>query len=237
MAAHAPSVLAAGRAGRAFPFQLGRGEIEAIKWFALVVMLACHVSRYVFGVDDGWLITLGQSCFPLFAVAFAAAIARDTYAKAHRAAFALLPFAIAAQVFCQPLRDSGALNMLFQYLAASAWLAYAPRSVEHLGYWGHRWSVRALALLVGFLSEFSIPGFALIVCLVRYFEGGGNRWLVGVAASVLASGLYGSGFYGGGIALAVVALVVSLGVRMPRCGRLFAWSYVGHWPLLWLWRA
>lgn len=216
-------------AGRAVPFGLGSAQLEVLKWTACAVMLYAHSLRYIGGGIDGWPYHLGRICFPLFALSVAIPLARDPVAKGERLAFGTVLFALVAQLLVQPLRDGAALNVLFLFVAAGAWLAAEGYSASE------RLLLRSLALVVGFLAEFSLPGLALIVCLVRAVRHGSAVWGVVAALALCCVGVLEAS---AGVLLAPLyaALVGVVGLGVPRWPGLFPRVYVWQFVGFWIWR-
>lgn len=212
---------------RALPFSVDSSQVEALKWLGLICMLIAHAAEYVGGVVSGWPINVGQLAFPLFVVALAVSVAEDVTGRSERLVWRLLPFAIAAQVFVSPLREGTYLNVLFQFMAIGAWV-HADTIQEA----GGRWSLRAAALVVSLISEFSWPGLLLGVGAVRYFQWENARyfWWLGFPGLALVAVMDGGPYYP--LALCVLGLVARFWRwRVPRIGGVFAWAYVGQFVL------
>lgn len=225
-----PSVRPAVAAGRAFPFELASGQLEILKWLAFVCMVISHAYRHVWHGTEGWPIELGRICFPIFALCVAIPLSKSSAARGSRLAFSLFGFAVLAQVIAQPMRDGAALNVLFLFLSAGAWLGVEGWET------GRRWCVRLLSLVVAFLAEFSLPGLAVIVCLVRGLERSSRTHLVAAAvALVLLAVLEGSAW-----AFAVFFVVPAIAytrVGVVQFRGLFPRLYVAQYAVFWLMRA
>lgn len=216
--------------GRAFSFGIQSGQLETLKWLALAAMLVAHGAEYIFGVKQGWALEVGRVAFPLFALAYAVPLSKDPEMRGYLAARTLLPYAIAAQCLAQPLRDGVALNVLFQFLAAGAWFHARWEDTPQ------KYGIRALCLVVAFLSEFSLAGFALIVSLVRWCEEDEGVtpwwtliWLVAVA--------YLEGSPTALVAFLIAPFVLAGTIGVTRIPRLFPAMYVGQFALYWVLRA
>lgn len=220
--------------GRAFAFGITSAEIERLKWLALAFMLCAHLAEYVLGVSHGWPIEVGRLAFPLFAVAFALPVAR-AYPHALPVAVRLLPFAIVAQCLAQPMREGFALNILFLFLAAAAWVSASDE------YPVRRLLVRALCVAVAFAAEFSLPGFAFVLLLVRWFRDEDDVAPCYGAALALFVSCYFEGSYWAFGHLVPVALVAGSSAMtwLPsrRVSFLFPSLYVAQFGLFWLMRA
>lgn len=203
------------------------GQIEVLKWIALVAMLVGHLNRYVLDLAHGWMFFFGRQAFPLFALALGAALMRrgGDGDSAERCAYALFPFAVAAQIGVL-LVGGGPPNILFLYLAAAAWVAcsYQHGALE-------LFVVRGLALVVAFLAEFSLPGFFFCIALWRWIETRIHYQLaLAGVLFMLVSWLEGS--FAGLLAPGIAAAVWLWRIELPRVRRLFRWAYMGQFPAL-----
>ncbi|MCB2035736.1 MAG: hypothetical protein KDF56_02300 [Ottowia sp.] len=45
---------------------LADGTVEALKWFALLLMTGDHVNKYLFNGTIDWLFDAGRLCLPIF---------------------------------------------------------------------------------------------------------------------------------------------------------------------------
>lgn len=216
--------------GRAFSFGIQSRQLEALKWFALAAMLCAHGAEYVFGVKSGWPLEVGRLAFPLFALAYAVPLAKDPEMRGYLAARTLLAYAIAAQVLAQPMRDGVALNVLFQFLAAGAW--FHARWEDR----PQKYGIRALCLVVAFLSEFSLAGFGLIVSLVMWCERdeGETPWWAFIWLSVVA---YLEGSATALVAVLIAPFVLAGSYGVTRIPRFFPSAYVGQFVVYWALRA
>lgn len=230
MVTRASSVRYGAQAGRAFPFVLSSGQMEVCKWLAFACMVVSHTYRHVYGGSEGWPVDLGRLCFPIFAVCVALPLSQAPVERGQRLAFSLFFYAVVAQLIAQPIRDGSALNVLFLFLSAGAWLASDGLRP------GERLVVRGLALLVAFLAEFSLPGLAFVVMLVRAFRLRSWGWLMGAWAMFWLVSAFEGNFWG---LLAVVVLglaeAVPVGFRPVR--RLFPRLYVSQYVAFWVARA
>lgn len=218
------------QAGRAFPFELASAQLETLKWFAFLCMIAAHWFRYVLGGTEGWPIDLGRVCFPIFALCVAVPLSKAPAARGHRMAFSLLGLALLAQVLSQPIRDGASLNVLFLFLAAGAWLAVSGWELSR------RWAVRALALGVAFLAEFSLPGLCMIVCLTRAYERCSLAW-AGVALLAFCVSQWLEQSPWGFLVFVLVPALAWTGIGVRQVRALFPRMYAGQFVLFWIVRA
>ena len=55
---------------------LADGTVEALKWFALLLMTGDHVNKYLFNGTIDWLFDAGRLCLPIFVFVLAYNLAR-----------------------------------------------------------------------------------------------------------------------------------------------------------------
>ncbi len=111
------------------------GALEAIKWLALLLMLADHINTYIFfGSKQTWY-ELGRLAFPLFGFVIAYNLSRvNDVAALKRIAIRLLAAGTVAQLAYALLRGGLPLNIMFLFLVAvlmiwvsttnSGWIEY-----------------------------------------------------------------------------------------------------------------
>lgn len=202
---------------------LSPGQIEALKWAALALMLLDHVNSYLLDKPLPWMFHVGRAAFPLFAVALGLALAADPIGQATRALFRLAPFAVAAQIGSQIVRDEVVLNILFLFIAACAWVV-ADDEPAH-----RRFALYALATLVASFAEFGLPGFAFVVCAWRFIHQGSPLHLFGAFGALgVVAGVDSSP--GSLLAVLAFAAVMLLRLEVPRNPGFFAWAYVLQFP-------
>lgn len=212
-------------AGAASRTGLTSGQLEAVKWLALVAMLVEHTAIYL---DLPWVEQarwFGRLAFPLFAMCFAYSLTiSPTPNSARNAAFRLLPFAVAAQVGAEFLRQDGVLNILFQFLAVAAWVASAKEGVRTMIF------VRACALVIGVMSEFTFPGFFAVLAAVSFARKRHAGWLaLGLGSMVLIAYVDGVPF--ALFAPLIVVIASAIDFKVPRVRNLFAVAYVAQFPV------
>lgn len=204
------------------------GQIEALKWLALAAMVSGHINRYVLELSNGAMYAFGRLAFPLFALALGAALTRhdDLSSTAERAVFRLLPFALLAQVGLAVIGAGSALNVLFLYMAAAAWVA-VDEWLPVRSYFWRAVLVRGCALVVAFLAEFSLPGLLFVLALWRWQQFGGDVRL-GVVAAVLVCSCFFEGSWWAFAAVPCAVLLWGVRVDIPRARNFFAWVYCGQ---------
>lgn len=208
------------------------GQIEALKWLALCAMFAGHINRYVLDLSSEGLYAFGRLAFPLFALALGAALTRhdDLSSTAERAAFRLLPFALVAQVGLAVIGAGAALNVLFLYMAAAAWVTVDGWLSCRSCFW-QAVLVRGSALVVALLAEFSLPGLLFVLALWRWQQFGGDVRL-GVVAAALVCSCFFEGSWWAFAAVPFAVLLWGVRVDIPRARNFFAWAYCGQFGVL-----
>jgi hypothetical protein len=213
--------------------RLSDGQLEALKWLALVSMLVDHFGRYAFGLGtDSWAFSVGRLAFPLFAFVLASNLARPGE-RVHRAWRTSRRLAIWAVVSALPswwARDAWLPVNVLVTLAISAGLC---------GVLEARWSPLSQAfacvggVTLALVAEFSFPGVLFVVCLQRALAGGSSAALL-LAASMLALTAGVNMSFGGATAavLTMASLPVVLAARFGSCDpRRIKWAFYLTYPL------
>lgn len=159
---------------------LPTGALEALKWLALLAMVADHVNRFWL---DGGLLPLqafGRLAFPLFAFVLGYNLARRDPPVAARLVGRLLAAGLLAQPFFMLLtRSAWQLNVLFTLtlaaLLVAGWSRANSRSAQV--------ALVAAALAGGFFVEFNWYGLALVVAAHQACR----RQTCGAALALLAA--------------------------------------------------
>lgn len=206
-------------------------SLEAIKWLALVLMLAEHVCFFVFGVMPWTVFFLGRLVFPLFAIALAFGVAHKTPAEKFDVVYRLAAWGCVASLASSLIRDALPLNVLFTFAFGvtldSVWRLSGLRS----------WLLGLLILAGGFAVEYGPMGVVAVSAFMVAARADTTRsaitfLLVGSLLICLANGNLFAAF------APLVAVAISRGgIEVPRIKRLFYWTYAGQWPLFALLKA
>lgn len=206
--------------------RVGLQHVEAIKWIAFALMLLEHTSAFAFGTMPHWVMAIGRSVFPMFALALAIGVGqaseRQRWAIVRRIAIA---GAIAAAV--APLaREVESLNVLFT-LALGLGVNTAINSHMRL-----RWLWIVLMLVAGAACEYGVLG-VLAVHLMCSFgrEQYGTRAVGNVVAATALICLANGNVYALAWPLVVFSIVAS-DVQLPRVKRVFYAGYIAQWPAI-----
>lgn len=138
--------------------QVTTGALEALKWFALVLMIGDHINAGFFHRELPVLTEWGRLVFPIFAAIFGYNLARpgaDLVRICKRLAFWA---AVAAAPFSMLFGYAIPLNVLVTFLVAAATLHLVDRK---------RLQTALVVFLVGgFLVEYNWPGVFLVLAVV-----------------------------------------------------------------------
>jgi hypothetical protein len=206
------------------------GTLEAIKWFALLLMTADHVNKFLFAERLPGVYEAGRIAFPLFAFVLGYNLARPRAIESGayaRTAKRLIAYGALAEVPFVAMVGWWPLNILFTLLLAVlvVWLLQAggaPKAAV----------AAALFIVGGAFVEFW--WFGVLTCIAAWAwcrRPSGNRaaaWLAAIASLGVVNGNLWS--------LAVVPLIaVASHVDVPirRWRRLFYAYYPGHLLVLW----
>lgn len=229
----APAAAAVALAGPA-PVRIANGTLEAIKWFALVLMTLDHVSKYLFEHKLPACFELGRLAMPLFVFVLAYNLARpgSLAAGAHWRTGKRL--AIYGLVACVPYMALGTvlggwwpLNIMFTLLAATAMCGL----IEHGGRLQTTLAI-AVFVIVGALVEYWWPALLLALACWLYCKRPSTGRLIGLVASTAALWLVNRNFW----ALAALPIILAaprVTLRGPRVPHVFYVYYPAHLALLW----
>lgn len=221
---------------------LADGQLEALKWLALISMVIDHVGRY--GLNhplESWAFALGRLAFPLFAIVLAMNLARpgDRVGRAKRVARRLIVWAAISLIPSWWARGAfWPINVLGTLALAAAFVLVVESVVESLA----RWTAVLGILVVSVACEFGPAGVLLVASVYGCRARGGVEWFVlaGGAAFVLAGT---NGLVGGQMALwitlvgiAIPWLVQACDLPIYRYSGFFYLFYPTHLVAICLWR-
>ena len=209
------------------------GQLEALKWVALVSMFVDHVGRHLLGGGYHTLVfAAGRLAFPLFALVLAFNLARPGDRRA-RAARTTVRLAIACAVSQLPAiwarGDPWLVNVFgtFALGAAFCWLLATSGPLA--------WRA-ALCLLLAAASlhvEFGLPGVFLLPAIYLWRAEGradaGVLALVLFVATAFLNGSFGGlyGWLGTLLALPLAIAAAHVPLWMPR----MRWFFYAIYPL------
>lgn len=202
------------------------GNLEAAKWFAFVLMVIEHVTRYVIEGAGPLGYYLGRAVFPLFAIALAFGVAAKIPSERWLVVRRLLLWAALAEIARRFLYDAPALNVL---------VTFAIGITLHTVYSGvHRCrSLSMIALLIAACACEYGPGGALAVAFYIGAIRAQTLWCQ-VLAVLVATQLIvmQSDVPFAWLGPVVLAALVLMKVEVPRLRGVFYQAYAVHWAVL-----
>jgi TraX protein len=164
--------------------------LQALKWFALVLMLLDHVNKYLFAESWSVVPELSRCVAPIFATVLGLNLSRPwaLHKGAHaRTAARLLVFGLLATPASAALQGAWPLNILFTLLAGTlVVVALQHNTATHLAAGG------IVCIAAGFGTDYGVVGVATVVtafaCGQRASLGRVLAWVATVAAYVFVNG-------------------------------------------------
>jgi hypothetical protein len=202
--------------------------LEALKWFALVLMVLDHVNKYLFAETWSVVPELSRCVAPIFATVLGLNLSRPwaLHKGAHaRTAARLLVFGLLATPAATALHGAWPLNIMFTLLAGTlVVLALQHNTATHLAAGG------VVCIAAGFGADHGVVGVATVVtafaCGQRASLGRVLTWVATVAAYVFVNGNVW--------ALLAVPLLLAApfvhGLKMPRRQQA-RWFFYAVYPL------
>jgi len=197
--------------------------VEAVKWLAFVLMVGDHVNAYFMGYGFAPAYLGGRLVLPLFALVLGYGFAQASHGAQGGILRRLLIWGAVAQVPWLAFEHDYLVNIMGTLWAGCAWW-YAVSQP-------HRWPARAgliiAAVLLGLVSEYTLPGVLLVVAACFFAQRPGPMSVSALVASlVLLWPVNGTWF-------AVLALPVWYFAgylpEVPRARGLFYKAYAGQW--------
>lgn len=209
---------------------LSSGDVEALKWLALVLMTLDHINTFLYSGAFPAIFKMGRVAMPLFGFVLAYNLARPgtleqgVYGRAMRR---LALFGLLASPAFVALVGWWPLNIMFTLLLAVV-LMYLLES-------GGRWRVLSAIVLLGVCGTFvEFRWFGVLFCLAAWWYCKRPGWFslliwIAVAASLYAinKNLWAMA------ALPVIFAASYCSFRMPRLRYMFYAYYPIHLTVLW----
>jgi TraX protein len=221
------------------------GQLEALKWIALLAMLVDHVGRYALGASiHSYSFAFGRLAFPLFGYVLAINLARsgDRVARARRTSLRLIAWcALSMSPSAWARGDWLPVNVLGT-LGIAAGMCGVMNASRSLG-------VRLVLLLSGLVAaqfcEFGLLGVGWVVAVFWRTVTPGSRAMATITAVLLGSMLSVLNAAFGGLPAAAVTLAGTavlwvarwLPARVPRCKWFFYVFYPVHLIVIAAYRA
>lgn len=229
-----PAAPAAPVAAQPAPVYIANGTLEAVKWFALVLMTLDHVNKYLFAHKLPACFELGRLAMPLFVFVLAYNLARpgSLAAGAHWRTGKRL--AVYGAIACVPYMALGTvlggwwpLNIMFALLAATAMYGL----IEHGGRLQTTLAVAVFAV-AGALVEYWWPALLLALACWLYCKRPTAGRLAGLVASTALLWAVNQNLWALA-ALPVMLLAPRVTLRMQRVPHVFYVYYPAHLALIW----
>lgn len=211
------------------------GTLEALKWLALLLMLADHINKYLLHDASHRLFNAGRVAMPLFVFVLAYNLARpDSFERgAHLRTMKRL--AIFGLLATPPFIALGGLlagwwplNILFALLAMTV-IIYCLEQQSVVGY-----VIASAVFIVGGSSvEFWWPALAFGVAIWWYCK---TPKFVALLVAVLALALLRviNGNYWAIAAIPILSTSIAVNIPIPRYKWVFYYFYPLHLSILWL---
>lgn len=217
------------------PVRISNGTLEALKWFALVLMTLDHVNKYLFAHKLPFAFQAGRLAMPIFVFVLAYNLARPGAFAAGlhmRTGKRLAAYGLLA---CIPYMSLGTvlagwwpLNILFTLLAATAVFGL----VDHGGKLQGIGAVAVFAL-GGAVVEYWWPALAFALACWHYCKAPTRKRLVWLVVATAALGLVNQNLWALA-ALPFLLVAPRVELSMPRMRHLFYVYYPAHLAVLWL---
>lgn len=212
------------------PFTVSSGSLEAIKWLALVIMVADHINRFVYNGTLPGVTECGRLALPMFAFVFGYNLARPGALNRGTYKRTVLKTAIAGVVASIPMMALYGLwplniMLLFTLCAGVIWLREIGGFGNVLGF--------ILVLVGGALVEFWWPGVFVALTAWLYCKYPSYKTQVAFAVAT-ASLIFVNGNMWALAAIPVLLLLSQLKIQIPRWPLAFYVLYPLHLVVIWL---
>ena len=215
---------------------LSDGTLEALKWLALLLMVADHINKYGLHDASHTLFNCGRIAMPLFVFVLAYNLARPDSFKRGAQTRTMKRLAFFGLLATPPFIALGGLlagwwplNILFALLSLTAIIYYLEQQTIQ-GY-----LIACAVFIVGGSSvEFWWPVLAFGIAVWWYCKTPQlTALIIAVVALLLLRLINGNDW--ALAALPVLFLSATVNIPMPRYQWLFYYFYPVHLSLLWLW--
>lgn len=211
------------------------GTLEALKWFAVALMVVDHVNKYLLNWSVPAMFAAGRLAMPIFAICLAYNLARPGALDGGAYARTMRRLAIGAAIGSVPFIALGKLLLAGWWplnILATLLVAAAVMYLMHAGGGPRRFLAAAVFLVGGAFVEFWWPAIALAAAAHAYFRSPSWTALGFVVASTSALSLI-NGNWWAFAGIAAVLFASHLQLRVPRLQRCFYVFYPAHLAALW----
>ena len=220
--------------------RVGNGALEALKWFAVALMTADHVNKYLFNESSAIVFAAGRVVMPVFAFVLAFNLARPNAFERGVHLRVMVRLAVFAAVATGPFVALGGLisgwyplNILWMLFVATSAIYMFERN-ERCARGNHWWAFAAVATIAigGAFVEFWWLGVCLVVFAWCYLKRpsawAALCWFLSLLTLSVVNGNYWA-------AAAVVPLAVAMQsgqVTLPRAGGFCYFYYPLHLAMI-----
>jgi hypothetical protein len=211
------------------------GSLEALKWLALLLMVADHINKYLLHDASHTLFNAGRIAMPLFVFVLAYNLARPDAYKCGAHSRTMKRLALFGLLATPPFIALGCLlagwwplNILFTLLSLTT-ICYFLEQQTISGY-----LIACAVFIVGGSSvEFWWPALAFGIALWWYCKTPQLTPLIIAMVALLSLRIINSNYWAFA-ALPILITSTAVNIPMPRYKWLFYYFYPAHLALLWL---
>lgn len=214
---------------------LSNGEMETIKWLALIAMTLDHVNKILFQAQFAWMYHFGRLAMPLFGLVLAYNLAKHDALESHvyqRVMMRIFIIGLVATPFYQVAFHHvglGALNIMFTLGLATCILCLIDKSMNSRN--ADSTSItRALTIALFILGSLFVEGqhIAVVYVLAAWAHSKMQKvwtlliWILSTASLVLINGNHWAF-----AAIPIVFIVSKIHFKLPR----LKWVFYVYYPL------
>jgi len=217
--------------------RITNGTLEALKWFALLLMLGDHINKYLLNGTESWLYDAGRLAMPLFVFVLAFNLARPDSLLKGAYGRTMLRLGITGVAATPAFLSLGGLvydwwplNILFTLLVLALILYLIERATPQS-------CVTAGLIFVvgGSLVEYWWPALIFGIAIWSYCRSQSIIALV-LAVSACASLSYINGNHWALASLVILILAIYIDFPFPRLRWVFYAFYPTHLYIIWIMR-